>query len=119
MDTKEIATRLAEHCRQGDFEGAQAALFSADAVSLEPYATPDFAVETKGLEAIKAKGKKWNEMVEQVHAIEVTDPIIANNSFALTMRMHVTTKGHGEMDMTELCVYEVKDGKIVSERFFS
>jgi hypothetical protein len=27
-------------------------------------------------------------------------------------------KERGEMDMTELCVYKVKDGKITSEEFF-
>jgi hypothetical protein len=26
-------------------------------------------------------------------------------------------KGQGRMQMAELCVYEVKDGKIVSEQF--
>ncbi len=34
------------------------------------------------------------------------------------MRMNVTMKDGGNMDMTELCVYGVKDGKIVSEQFF-
>jgi len=27
-------------------------------------------------------------------------------------------KERGHMDMTELCVYQVKDGKIISEQFF-
>jgi len=43
---------------------------------------------------------------------------VSDNSFACTMRMHVTMKGKGEMDMTELCVYSTKDGKIVKEEFF-
>ena len=33
MTTKEIANRLAELCRNGDFETAQKELFSEDAVS--------------------------------------------------------------------------------------
>jgi hypothetical protein len=32
--------------------------------------------------------------------------------------MDVTMKGQGRMQMTELCVYVVKDGKIVSEQFY-
>ena len=118
MTTKEIANRLVELCRKGDFETTQEELFAEEAVSIEPYSTPEFEKETKGKQAIKEKGEKWDDMVASVHHIEVSDAIIATNSFACTMRMHVTMKGKGEMDMTELCVYTVKDGKITAEQFF-
>lgn len=118
MTTQEIATRLVELCRNGDFDSAQKELFSDDAVSIEPYATPAFEKETKGLQAIIEKGKKWEEMVQEVHGITVSEPMIATNAFACTMRMDVTMKERGHMDMTELCVYETKDGKIISEQFF-
>lgn len=32
--------------------------------------------------------------------------------------MNVTMKEQGHMDMTEFCVYQVKDGKIISEESF-
>jgi len=118
MTTQEVAQQLVELCRKGDFETAQNELFSKDAVSLEQEATPDFDKETKGIDAIKKKGEKWNAMVEKFHGIEVSEPVVAGNSFACTMTMHVTMKEHGEMNMAELCVYRVKDGKIVSEEFF-
>ena len=118
MTTQEIANRLVELCRKGDFEAALTDLFSDDATSIEPYATPAFEKETKGIEAIKEKGEKWNSMVQEMHGLTVSDPLIADNSFACTMRLNVTMKERGHMDMTELCVYEVKDGKIVSEQFF-
>lgn len=118
MTTQEIANQLVELCRKGDFGTAQAELFAQDAISVEPYSTPDFQKETKGLDAIKAKGEKWMSMVEKTHNMEVSDPLIATNSFACTMRMHVTMKQHGEMDMKELCVYTIKDGKILKEEFF-
>jgi hypothetical protein len=118
MSTQEIANRLAELCSKGDFEGAQNELYANDCISIEPYATPDFEKETKGLDAIKAKGKKWNSMVEESHEMKVSQPLVASNSFVITMLMDVTMKGRGRMSMTELCVYNVKDGKIVSEQFF-
>ena len=34
------------------------------------------------------------------------------------MTMAVTMKGMDRMKMSELCVYQVKKGKIVSEQFF-
>ena len=47
MTTKEIADRLVELCRKGDFEAAQSELFANDVVSIEPHSTPDFQKETK------------------------------------------------------------------------
>ena len=117
MTTHEIANRLVELCRKGDFKGALTELFAEDAISIEPYATPDFEKETKGMKAIMAKGEKWNEMVEENHGITISDPLLAANSFVCTMRMDVTMKERGRMNMAELCVYEVKDGKIVKEQF--
>ncbi len=118
MTTKEIANRLVELCRKGDFDAAQSELFAEDAVSIEPHSTPAFEKETKGLKAIEEKGEKWNSMVEKTHKFEVSDPVVSDNSFACALRMHVTMKEHGETDMTELCVYKVKDGKIIEEQFF-
>jgi hypothetical protein len=118
MTTNEIANRLVTLCRAGDFETAQSELFAKDAMSVEPYATPAFEKETSGLAAIKEKGEKWNAMVKEMHSLEVSDPLVATNSFACTMRMDITMKEQGHMDMTELCVYEVKDGKIIKEEFY-
>jgi len=118
LSTKEIAKKLKNLCDEGNFEGAHKELYSKDAVSIEPEASAGFAKETRGLNAIIEKGKKWNDMVSQTHSMEASEPLIAGNSFALTMRMDVTTKDKGRMDMTELCVYQVKNGEIISEQFF-
>lgn len=118
MPTAKIADRLVELCRQGQFETAQKELFADNAVSIEPYSTPDFEKETRGLKAIFDKGQKFGEMTEKLHKLEVSDPVIADNSFACTMRLDVTMKGKGRSDMTELCVYKVKDDKIVEEAFY-
>ena len=117
MNTKEIAERLVIHCRKGAWEAAQKELYSDDAISVEPFSSPAFEKETRGLPAIVEKGIKFNAMVETMHSIVVSDPLVANNSFACTMQMDVTMKQEGRMNMTELCVYEVKDGKIISEQF--
>ena len=117
MTTVDVANRLVELCRQGDFESAQKELFADDAVSIEPHGTPDFEKETKGLDAILEKGKKWSEMVQEMHGGEVSEPLMADSSFAVTMNMDVTMKNGQRMNMKELCIYHVKDGKIVSEQF--
>jgi hypothetical protein len=118
MTINEIANRLVILCRQGQYETAQKELFGKDAISVEPYATPDFEKETKGLDAILEKGHKFESMVQETHKVEVSEPLIAGSSFCCTLRMEVTMKERGHMDMTELCVYEVKDGKIIRETFY-
>ncbi len=118
MTTEQIASRLAELCRQGQFEAAQKDLFAEDAVSIEPAATPDFPKETKGLRAIYEKGHKFESMVEKVHRCGTSAPLVAGNAIAFTLTMDVTMKGRGRVKLEEICAFEVKDGKIVSEQFF-
>jgi hypothetical protein len=118
MSTEEIANRLVACCRKGDWETAHRELYGQNARSIEPYATPDFQKETVGLAAIREKGKKFDAMVEKVHSLDVSEPLVAGNSFACTLTMDITMKGRERMQSPELCVYQVKDGKIVSEEFF-
>jgi hypothetical protein len=117
MATQEIADRLVTLCRKGEFEAAQKELFAPDAVSIEPEATPDFAKETKGLKAIIEKGHKITSMVEEIHSMALSEPLVAGSAFACTLQMDATMKGRGRVNMSEICVYETEDGKIVSERF--
>ena len=118
MTTKEIADRLVAYCRQADWTTAQNELYALNARSIEPYETPEFPKTTEGLDKIIAKGKMFDAMVEKLHTIEVSDPLVAGNSIAFTMTMDITIKGKGRMKSPELCVYQVKDDKIISEEFF-
>jgi hypothetical protein len=118
MTTSEIAKTLAELCRQGKWEQAQKELFSTDAVSIEPYATPAFEKETKGLNAIIEKGRKFENSTERLHKVEISEPLIAGNAIAFKLLMDITMKERPRETWEEICVYQVKQGKIVSEQFF-
>jgi limonene-1,2-epoxide hydrolase len=117
MKTKEIADKLVAFCREGNFEAAQRELFADAAVSIEPKETAMSPKETKGLPAIIEKSHKFHAMTEKVHSLNVSDPIATDNVFACTMSLDITMKGQSRMTMSELCVYEVKNGKIISEHF--
>jgi hypothetical protein len=119
MTTKEVADRLVTLCREGKVEVAQRELYADDAINIEPYGTARFPQETRGLAAIIEKGRAFTALIEQVHAFSLSDPLVAGNSFACALQLEVTVAGHGRMNMDELCIYEVKDGKIISERFTS
>jgi hypothetical protein len=119
MTTQEIAGRLVELCRTGQYETAQRELYSTDAVSVETVPTPGFELETKGLDAIIKKGELFGMMVEEIHGGSVSDPMIAGNTIAFTMGIDATWKSGQRSQSEELCVYNVRDGKITSEHFFS
>src|SRR5687768_9181561 len=118
MSTQEIADKLVAYCRKADWEGAHKNLYASSAKSIEPYETPEFPRVTEGIAGIKEKGKQFDAMVEKIHSIEVSAPLVAGNSIAFVLEMDMTMKGKGRMKSPELCVYQVKDGKIVSEEFF-
>lgn len=117
MTTQEVAERLVELCRKGDFEQAVKELYSPEIVSVEPEGAPN-RIAT-GLAAIAEKGARFESMLEKVNKRVVSDPIVAENFFACTMLMNVQMKGAPTaIDMDEVCVYTVNSGKIVKEEFF-
>ncbi|KRA17349.1 nuclear transport factor 2 family protein [Lysobacter sp. Root604] len=119
MNTEQIAQRLVELCRKGEYDQAQVELYAEDAVSIEPEGLPPEALgNAHGMEAIREKGRKFNESIETMHGSSCSDPVVAGNWFSVSMRLDVTMKGMGRIDMSEICVYRVRDGKIVHEQFF-
>ena len=115
MTTVDIANRLVEICRSGQFDDAYHELFSPDAVAYEMEGYPDRI--TKGIDALLAKSKGFAEEVKEMHALEITDPLVMGDQFAVGMMLDMTKKDGKREKAEEICVYEVKNGKIVSERF--
>ena len=108
-----------ELSKEGKFDAIQDELYSSDCESIEPQSAVGAGLtQAKGMEAIKAKGKKFNESVEEMHGGYTGEPIVAGNHFSVAMGMDATMKGMGRIKRDEICVYEVKDGKIVKEQFF-
>lgn len=119
MNTEQVATRLVELCREGKYEQAQDELYAEDAVSIEMDGLPPGALgNASGLEAIREKGRQWAANIVEVHGGSVSDPVVADGWFSLVMGIDATYKDRGRMAMKEICVYQVRDGKIVREQFF-
>ena len=123
MTTQEIANRLVELNKVQDHQTAYAELYTDDVVSIENWGERE---EFKGMDAIKEKGEKWEAMVEEIHDVQVGEPIVADKSFAVTFSMDVTFNDSqgpemaGRMQFTEIAVYRVNDdGKIYHEEFIN
>ena len=117
MSTQEIAARLHELFQHGKFAQAQEELFADDASSTESDMSGG-RVTVKGREALKKKEHDFNGSIEEMHGGYSNPPQVYGNFIFLEMGIDATFKEHGHIVMTEMCKYEVKDGKIISEEFF-
>ena len=118
MTTQEVANTLVKLCSEGKFEEATKTLYSPDIVSVEASAPPGGSRESKGLEAVIAKGEWWTANHE-VHSVIVEGPLVAGSHFAVVFRLDVTFKPEAKrFKLEEVAVYKVADGKVVYEEFF-
>lgn len=117
MTTTEVAHKLVELCRQDKIDEVLATLYADSAQSIEASDMMGSKVTT-GLDGIKQKSADFQSSVEEFHSSTISDPIVGGNFFAITWSLDATFKGRGRMAMEEICVYHVKDGKIVLEQFF-
>ncbi len=94
-------------------------MYGNDTESIEP---PNNGISSlqniKGLDAKKQKDKNFGEAMEEMHSAFCDAPIVTRKYFSLKMRMDVTIKGIGRINMDKIRVFEVEDGKIVKEQFF-
>ena len=117
MTTKEVANLLVKMCRDGKIEEAKKEFFTEDTLSIEP--TEGFLPkETKGLMAIQKKAELFISMVDQFYGSTITDPVVAGNYFSVGWETDIKMKGRERETSSEICLYKVQDGKIVSEQFF-
>ena len=117
MTTKQVADQLVKMCRAGKVEEAKQELFTEETLSIEP-GEGVLPKETKGLKAIQQKADLFISMVDEFHGNTISDPVVAGNYFSLAWETDLKMKGSDREIVSELCVYEVRDGKILSERFF-
>ena len=117
MTTQEVANNMVALWRQGKGAEVQETIYAEDAKSIEPNANM-FPVLMEGLEAIKSKMTHFQGSIEEFHGMEISDPIVAGNFFSLTWKVDATFKGRGRGNFEEVCVYEVKNDKIILEQFF-
>jgi ketosteroid isomerase-like protein len=116
MTVQEVANRLVLLCREGKNVDAINELYDDDIVSHEPEGSP---MKLKnGKDAVLDATNQWFESVRELHSSYISNPIVAGDFFACTMKVDATYKEHGRNVMDDLCVFEVKDGRIVSDRFF-
>ena len=117
MNTEEVATKLVEYCRSGEWMKAVDNLYSKDIVSVEPRAMEGMPAEMRGIDQVRGKSDWWEKSME-VHSAKVTGPFVARDTFVVQFDVDVTDKASKKrMQMSEVGIYTVKDGKVAREEF--
>lgn len=118
MSTGTVARRLIELCRAGQFNRAFEELYAADARSIAMHAdaagAPQAAKALSATRKCEALAQNW----VKVHSVLVSDPLIAGPFFTIAMGVDATYKDGARRAVNEVCVYEVRNDKIVSEQSF-
>jgi ketosteroid isomerase-like protein len=117
MNTEEVAKKLVELCRNGEWMKAIDDLYAKDIVSVEAQAMENMPAEMRGIDQVRGKTEWWEKHME-VHSAKVTGPFVARDTFVVQFDVDVTDKGSKKrMQMSEVGIYTVKDGKIAREEF--
>jgi hypothetical protein len=118
MTSLEIGKRYVALCKEGKFEDCLHSLFAPNAVSVEAAAPPGTDRTSKGIEAIRAKGKWWADN-HTVHKVDVSGPYPHDDRFAVRFVFDFTHKPSGKRTtMEEVALFTVENGKITREEFF-
>lgn len=113
----EVAARFNELAQQEKWFQIQDELFAGDVRSIEPSHSPWFK-NAEGKTAIRKKGEDWIKRIEAVHSTHTTEPVVGGHHFAVGREADITVQGLGRIQINQVMLYEVKDGKIISEQFF-
>ena len=113
MNIQEVAQRLVELVREGKSNVAFEELYDQNIISIEG----DGSTFT-GLPAVLQHNKDFQSQIEEFHGMQISEPIVAEAHFAVTMVVDATYTGGHRKILNEVCVYEVESGKIIKEQFF-
>ncbi len=115
----EIGTILVNSCNEGKAEEVMESYYSPAIVSIEAQDFEGMPARMEGIEAVQGKSEWWFANNE-VHSMKATGPFVGGHEdrFSVQFEIDVTPKGGERMQMTEIGLYTVKDGKIVEEEFW-
>lgn len=117
MTTKEIAIRLHEYVNTAQYDKAFDELFAKDSVAIEPQLKEMGLERVEGIENIKNKVNTLSQGITELISREMSEPICSDTHIAFTNLVKAKMADGSEFNLSEICLYEVKDGKIISESF--
>ncbi|WP_439555185.1 SnoaL-like domain-containing protein [Dyadobacter sp.] len=118
MTTAQVAERYYELIKLHQYEQIQNELYSHDAVSIEPENDSNLPLVIEGLAALKEKEALFFSQVDEMFGSYMSEIVVSTFFFSMMTGMDVKMKGKQRKNKEQICVFEVRDGKIVKEQFF-
>ena len=116
--TSEVARELVSLCRDGRNLEAIDSFYANDVISIESVGDDTMPAKMQGIDAVRGKNQWWMDNHE-LHGQTVEGAYLGDGQFAVHYTFDVTNKTSGErVNMSEMALYTVKDGKVVAEQFF-
>jgi hypothetical protein len=117
MNTEQVAQKVVELTRKQAWSEALDTLYDKNIVSVEARTMDGSSAETRGIEGVRERVDWWTNQME-VHSFQASGPFVAHDRFVVQYDIDVTDRGSKKrMQMSEVGVYTVKEGKIVREEF--
>lgn len=117
MTTSEVAARFNELAKQEKWFEIQDELFADNVRSIDPSGSPYFGY-AEGKASVRKKGEEFIKKIEGFHGASTTEPVVGGDHFAVGREVDITLQGLGRVQIKEVMLYQVKDGKIILEQFF-
>lgn len=114
MTTAELGQIVADLCGQAKFGEVQDRYWTDDIVAVEAMGGPMAVLS--GREAVMGKIAWWNAN-HIVHGCAVEGPFVNGEQFALRLALDVTPKDGARITMTEIVLYDTRDGRIARETY--
>jgi hypothetical protein len=116
MTTQEVADRYNELAQQEKWFEIQEEFFAENVKSIEPEGS-SFLPNAEGKSAVRKKGQDFVKRITALNHASTSAPLVAGNHFVVARKKDFVVDGLGRLQINQLMIYEVKDGKIVEERF--
>jgi hypothetical protein len=117
MNTEQVAQKVVELVRKQAWHEAVDTLYDKNIVSIEARANDGESPEKSGIDQVREKTDWWLRNM-QVHSFKANGPFVAHDRFVVQYDADVTDKNSNErMQLSEVGVYTVKNGKIIREEF--
>jgi hypothetical protein len=115
-DIRAIAEHVVALAKAGEFEAIGDTYWDDDIISFEVGDGPMAVCD--GIDAVRAKSEWWSG-AHEIHSGSAEGPWVNGDQFTVRFKMDVTNKDSGQrIQMDEIALYTVEDGKIIEERFF-
>jgi hypothetical protein len=120
MTTQEMANKYYELACQNKYVEIQHEFYDDNVISVEPEhaALKGMQIVTKGKPAVTAKGEAFRESRETLHSQSCSEPFVTGDFFSVILKRDITFKNRPRVQLEEIGIFQVKEGKVILEQFF-